>query len=31
MSEYCSIARDGHLLTVTINRPEVYNASIFLF
>ena len=26
MSTYCKIARDGHLLTVTINRPEVYNA-----
>jgi len=26
MSEYCRIERDGHLLTVTINRPEVYNA-----
>jgi enoyl-CoA hydratase/carnithine racemase len=26
MSEYCRIERDGHLLMVTINRPEVYNA-----
>jgi len=26
MSEYCKIERDGHLMTVTINRPAVYNA-----
>jgi len=26
MSTYCRIERDGHLLLVTINRPEVYNA-----
>jgi enoyl-CoA hydratase/carnithine racemase len=26
MSQYCKVERDGHLLLVTINRPEVYNA-----
>jgi enoyl-CoA hydratase/carnithine racemase len=26
MTQYCKIERDGHLLLVTINRPEVYNA-----
>ncbi len=24
--QYCKIERDGHLLTITINRPEVMNA-----
>lgn len=26
MSEFCEAERDGHILTVTINRPEVMNA-----
>ncbi len=26
MSQYSTIERDGHLMVVTINRPEVYNA-----
>jgi crotonobetainyl-CoA hydratase len=26
MPEFCEVARDGHLLTVTIARPEVMNA-----
>jgi crotonobetainyl-CoA hydratase len=26
MGEYCEAERDGHVLTVTINRPEVMNA-----
>ncbi len=26
MPEFCEIERDGHVLTVTINRPEVRNA-----
>jgi len=26
MGEFCETARDGHVLTVTINRPEVLNA-----
>ena len=26
MGQYSHSERDGHLLVVTINRPEVYNA-----
>jgi enoyl-CoA hydratase/carnithine racemase len=26
MPEFCSVERDGHVLTVTLNRPEVMNA-----
>ena len=26
MGQYCGVEREGHLMTVTINRPEVYNA-----
>ncbi|HZD26646.1 MAG TPA: enoyl-CoA hydratase-related protein, partial [Alphaproteobacteria bacterium] len=26
MPEFCKAERDGHILTVTINRPEVMNA-----
>lgn len=26
MSQYSKVERDGHLMVVTINRPEVYNA-----
>src|SRR5438477_3394604 len=26
MGEFCETSRDGHVLTVTINRPEVMNA-----
>ena len=26
MSEFCQVERDGRLLTVTIDRPEVMNA-----
>jgi enoyl-CoA hydratase/carnithine racemase len=26
MAEFCATERDGHMLTVTINRPEVMNA-----
>ena len=26
MSEFCTSERDGRVLTVTINRPEVMNA-----
>lgn len=26
MSEFCKVERDGHLTTITINRPEVMNA-----
>ncbi len=26
MGQYSTVARDGHLLVVTINRPDVYNA-----
>ena len=27
MGQYSQTERDGHLLIVTINRPEVYNPS----
>ena len=26
MPEFCTTERDGHVLTVTINRPEVMNS-----
>ena len=26
MPEFCTVERDGHILTVTLNRPEVMNA-----
>ena len=26
MPEFCKVERDGRILTVTINRPEVMNA-----
>ena len=30
MGQYSNSERDGHLLVVTINRPEVYNARTML-